>query len=112
MVTRRSPWSVIRGAAVLIALSQLSAVSRPLSAQSGFTDAFAPSEFSARRARVMEQIGDGIAVIQGSAEFPAYQTFRQNAQFFYLTGFEVPRAVLVIDGKAKKSTLFTASTYR
>ena len=32
--------------------------------------------------------------------------FRQNNQFFYLTGVEVPRAILVIDGRAKSSTLF------
>jgi Xaa-Pro aminopeptidase len=83
-----------------------------LSAQSGFTDAFQPAEFAARRAKVMEKIGDGIAVIQGSAEWPGYVAFRQNAQFFYLTGVEVPRAVLVIDGKAHSSTLFLAATYR
>src|SRR5204862_5882574 len=62
--------------------------------------------------KVMEKIGDGIAVIQGSAEFPAYLAFRQNAQFFYLTGVEAPRAVLVIDGKSRKSTLILPATYR
>ncbi len=35
-----------------------------------FTDAFPPEEFSARRARVMEAIGDGVAVLQGAAEYP------------------------------------------
>src|SRR5262245_53550336 len=77
-----------------------------LGAQFGFTNAFKPEEFTAHRARVMEKIGDGIAVIQGSAEFPAYVKFRQNNQFFYLTGVEVPRAVLLIDGKTHSSTLF------
>ena len=60
----------------------------------------------------METIGDGIAVIQGSAEWPGYVAFRQNAQFFYLIDVEVPRAALVIDGKAKTSTIFLATTYR
>ena len=78
----------------------------------GFTDAFTPAEFAARRAKVMEKIGDGIAVIQGSAEYPAYLAFRQNAQFFYLTGVEAPRAVLVIDGKRHTSTLILPATYR
>lgn len=95
-----------------LSLLVFSLAGTPLAAQSGFTDAFTPAEFAARRAKVMEQIGDGVAVIQGSAEWPGYVAFRQNAQFFYLTGVEVPRAVLVIDGKTKSSTIFLASTYR
>ena len=71
-----------------------------------FTDAFPPEEFAARRARVMEAIGDGVAVLQGATEYPAYVKFRQNNQFFYLTGIEVPRAILVIDGKTKQSTAY------
>src|SRR5574338_105748 len=71
-----------------------------------FTAAFPPEEFAARRAKVMEKIGEGVAVIQGAAESPAYVKFRQNNQFFYLTGVEVPRAIAVIDGRSKKSTLF------
>lgn len=71
-----------------------------------FTDALPLEEFAGRRARVMEQIGEGVAILQGAAEYPAYVKFRQNNQFFYLTGVEVPRAILVIDGRAKSSTLF------
>ena len=71
-----------------------------------FTDSVPAEEFAVRRAKVMEQIGDGAVVIQGAAEYPAYVKFRQNNQFFYLTGVEVPRAILVIDGRAKTSTLF------
>ena len=54
----------------------------------------------------MEAIGDGVAVLQGATEYPAYVKFRQNNQFFYLTGIEVPRAILVIDGKTKQSTAY------
>jgi Xaa-Pro aminopeptidase len=71
-----------------------------------FTDAFPKEEFAARRARVMAQIGDGMAVIQGATETNAYEKFRQSNQFFYLTGVEVPRAILTIDGRAKASTLY------
>jgi Xaa-Pro aminopeptidase len=71
-----------------------------------FTDSLPAEEFAARRARVMEQIGDGVVVIQGAAEYPAYVKFRQNNQFFYLTGVEVPRSILIIDGRAKTATLF------
>lgn len=78
-----------------------------LSAQAPlFTTAFPAEEFAVRRARVMQKVGDGVAILQGAAEYPAYVKFRQNNQFYYLTGVEVPRAIVVIDGRAKKTTLF------
>ena len=54
----------------------------------------------------MAAIGDGVAVIQGATETSAYEKFRQSNQFFYLTGVEVPRAILTIDGRTKTSTLY------
>jgi Xaa-Pro aminopeptidase len=71
-----------------------------------FTDAFPPEEFAARRTRLMTEIGDGVAILQGAAERAGYLKFRQNNQFFYLTGVEVPRALLILDGRAKTTTLF------
>jgi Xaa-Pro aminopeptidase len=71
-----------------------------------FTDVLPPDEFAARRARVMTAIGDGVAVLHGAPEMAAEVAFRQNNQFFYLTGVEVPRAVLTIDGRTKQSTLY------
>ena len=71
-----------------------------------FTDAFPAEEFAARRARVMEQIGNGVAILQGATESPGYRKFRQNNQFFYLTGVEVPRGIVVIDGRARTTTLY------
>ena len=71
-----------------------------------FTDSITPAEFAARRAKVMAAIGDGVAVLSGATETSTYTKFRQGAQFFYLSGVEVPRAILVIDGRAKSSTLF------
>jgi Xaa-Pro aminopeptidase len=71
-----------------------------------FTDAFPPEEFAERRSRVMEKIGDGVVIIRGTTELPGYIKFRQNNQFFYLTGVEVPRAILMLDGRAKRSTLY------
>lgn len=76
------------------------------SAQPLFTDALPKEEFAARRARLMEKIGDGVAIIEGAAETGNSLKFRQNNQFYYLSGVEVPRAILLIDGKTKKSTLF------
>ena len=85
----------------VFALVPASAMQPPL-----FTDALPKEEFAARRARVMERIGDGIAVLQGATETAAYEKFRQSNQFFYLTGVEVPRAILTIDGRTRTSTLY------
>jgi Xaa-Pro aminopeptidase len=71
-----------------------------------FTDALPAAEFAARRARVMDRIGDGVVAMQGAAEPAAYTKFRQSNQFFYLTGVAAPRAMLVIDGRARTSTLY------
>jgi len=73
-----------------------------------FTDALPKEEFAARRARVMEQIGDAVVVVQGTTETSSYEKFRQSNQFFYLSGIEVPRAILVIDGRTKSSALYIA----
>ena len=73
-----------------------------------FTDALPKEEFAARRARVMQEIGDAVVVIQGGTETSSYEKFRQSNQFFYLTGVEVPRAILTIDGRTRTSTLYIA----
>jgi len=77
-----------------------------------FTDVFPLDEFAARRARVMAAIGDGVAVLHGAPEMAAEVAFRQNNQLFYLTGVEVPRAVLTIDGRTKQSTLYLQTPRR
>ena len=59
----------------------------------------------ARRAALMDRIGTGVAVIQGTSErsndppdsdYPQDSDFRQDNDFFYLTGLEVPDAWLVL----------------
>ena len=71
-----------------------------------FATSLPAEEFAARRAKVLDAIGDGVAVLQGAAEYPAFVRFRQNSQFYYLTGVEVPRALLLLDGRARAATLF------
>src|SRR3954453_21392747 len=80
----------------------------PLWAQPVFrgSEIFPAEEFAARRAKVMAQIGDGVAIVLGATEPPGEMPFRQNSQFFYLTGVAEPRAVAMIDGKTKQTTLF------
>src|SRR5439155_14987641 len=45
-----------------------------------------------------------------ATETSAYEKFRQSNQFYYLTGVETPRAILVMDGRAKTTTLFLNPT--
>ena len=91
-------------AALAVAVLLASAPQQP--ARAVFTATQPVAEFAARRTAVMQTIGDGVAILQGATERPVYKKFRQSAQFFYLTGVEVPRALLIVDGRHKRSTLF------
>ncbi len=70
------------------------------------SEIFPSEEFAARRLLVMAQIGDGVAIVLGTTEPPGEMPFRQNSQFFYLTGVTEPRASVIIDGRTKKTTVF------
>src|SRR5688500_265264 len=93
----------MKSATLLITFLLLAPVA---SAQPLFTDSLPKQEFADRRARLMEKIGDGVAIIQGTTETGNAKKFRQNNQFYYLTGVEVPRAILLVDGRTKRSALF------
>ncbi len=62
--------------------------------------------FAARRAKLIEKIGDGVAVIFGNESHPYSVKFRQSPDFYYLTGIEEPNSVLVINGARKVSAVF------
>ena len=94
----------MRRASLVVAMLLVSA--GLTSAQPLFTDSLPKEEFAERRAKLFDKIGDGVAIIQGTAETGNAKKFRQNNQFYYLTGVEVPRAILIMDGKTKRSTLF------
>ena len=73
-----------------------------------FQTNFSSDEFSSRRAKVFDKIGDNtLAVLQG-ADPPvgAFDLFRQSNEFFYLCGVEVPYAYLLLDGRDRKTTLY------
>ena len=91
---------------LLLAALFLVGFSAESSAQPLITNIFPPEEFAARRAKVLEQIGDGVAIVQGTTERPGEQPLRQSNHFYYLCGVVEPRAILVLDGKTKRSTLY------
>jgi Xaa-Pro aminopeptidase len=64
-------------------------------------------EFHAgRRAELMKRVGDELLVFRGLADSRENLAFRQDKNFWYLTGIESPGAALVLDGKKKKEVLF------
>ncbi len=73
---------------------------------------FEKSEHAARRAKFMEKIPDGAAIILGATTPVSDKQFLQNSDFFYFTGVEIPNALLLMDGKRKESTLFFSISER
>jgi Xaa-Pro aminopeptidase len=60
-----------------------------------------PAHYAARRSAFMELLGDTIAIIPAGALQPRNDDvdhpFRQNSDFFFLTGFTEPDAIAVLD---------------
>lgn len=87
---------------VLAAALALHLAAPPARAQAAFPSA----EFAARRAKIFEQIGDGVAVVFAGEPHVHAVKFRQAPDFYYLTGVEEPAAVLLLVGATKQSLLF------
>jgi len=64
------------------------------------------SSFAARREALMKKIEGSIAVLEGAPETREYTAFRQDNNFYYLTGVETPSAYLLIDGVRHQIVLF------
>ena len=68
---------------------------------------FPKETLQARRDKVHEAIGsEASALVRGSPKNPDHNLFRQNNDFYYLCGVEVPHAYLYLDGKSQTTTLF------
>jgi Xaa-Pro aminopeptidase len=79
-------------------------VAPPAAGQEGSPAGAVPSSFlEARRARLLESLQGRIAVIGADrlrdieGDYPQDSDFRQDADFFYLTGLEEPEAWLVLN---------------
>lgn len=71
---------------------------------------FDKSEYGTRRTRLMEKIPDGVAVLMGATPATGYGEFVQNNDMMYFAGVEIPNAFLIVDGRARTSTLFFTIT--
>ena len=67
---------------------------------------YPPEEFSARRARLAKVLQRGTLVMFGATSASPGVRFRQDNDFFYLTGNESLNAVLVMDAASGDSHLF------
>ena len=72
---------------------------------------FNSQEFRARRDQLIQQMGEGVAIIPTAPETirtrDSHYPYRFDSYFYYLTGFKEPEAVLfVMAGKSPKTILF------
>ncbi len=72
---------------------------------------FDPARYQRRRQALLQQLGsDGIAVVFAAPEQrrsnDSFFPFRQDSYLYYLTGFNEPEAVLVLNGREQSSTLY------
>ena len=91
----------LRSALFVLALSVLS-IAVPSAERMGYP----PEEFAARRAKLAQALQRGSLIMFGATEAPAGTRFRQDNDFFYLTGNEALNAVLVVDAPGGQSHLF------
>jgi Xaa-Pro aminopeptidase len=73
---------------------------------------FERSEYAARRARLMAAVPDGAAIVLGAQPVAGYNPYFQNNDFMYLSGVEIPDAVLIVDGRRMQTTLFFTMSER
>ncbi|MCG6963360.1 MAG: aminopeptidase P N-terminal domain-containing protein [Acidobacteria bacterium] len=68
-----------------------------------------PEAYRERRWRLAEAVGPGTIVVWGAGDERGYGdvgTFRQDPTFFYLTGVELPNAILVLRPQEEYEALF------
>src|SRR5450432_4050070 len=68
------------------------------------------NEFKARRDRALAALHPGVLVIPSAPlairNNDVEHEYRQDSDFFYLTGFDEPESVAVLDAQARTTTLF------
>ncbi len=67
---------------------------------------YPPEEFAARRQALAKTVGRGMVLLFAASSAPSGIRFRQDHDFFYLTGNESLNAALAIDASTGQSHLF------
>ena len=96
-----------RGRTLAAALVLPFLLSVPAAAQVGSPAGAVPVErLEARRQALLERMGEGVAVIRSAQvrsitrDYPQDSDFRQDNDFFYLTGLETPSSAVVLIARA------------
>jgi Xaa-Pro aminopeptidase/dienelactone hydrolase len=99
-------------AAAILTLMALLAAAYPVRGQSDV--ALPSSAYVARRQRLAKETGAAAVIIPGAYLVGAEGPFKQDADFWYLTGVESPYAVLVMTKQAGavRTTLFLPEKYQ
>lgn len=92
-----------RAARLLLAAAVLLPAPAIVAAQEGSPAGPIPVQYlTARRADLLKRIGNGVAVIRSAekrsieGDYPQDSDYRENNDFFYLTGLETPQSWLVL----------------
>lgn len=67
---------------------------------------FSPDECARRRSRLMKDAGEGLIILFGETAAPPGARFRQDNDFYYLTGSDDQGAVLVLAASRGEAHLF------
>jgi Xaa-Pro aminopeptidase len=107
------PTARTRAVMVLIACAMTTFAATPLSAQVGSPAGAVPVDLlEQRRSALLDAIGNGVAVVRSAdsrtTDYPQDSDYRENNDFFYLTGLEAPGSflVLVADGDSREAILY------
>ncbi len=69
------------------------------------------SVYQARRQKLLQCIGDAVLILPAASKIirnrDCHYPFRQDSDFWYLSAFNEPDAIMVLDGKTGKTTLFS-----
>lgn len=71
-----------------------------------FQKHFTPTEFARRRSCLMEKVGQEACVLLRGRLEPWGPRFLQSKTFFYFSGVEIAGAMLLIDARNRKTTLY------
>ncbi len=75
--------------------------------------AFPKEVYAARRARLVSQTGDALVMVPGRYSIGEEDLFKQDPNFWYVTGVESPYAILVmVPGAAARTVIFLPEQYQ
>lgn len=92
----------MRPMAMILALCLIFGAAAPLAERMGYP----PEEFAARRQKLATALGRGLLVMFGATTLTPGIRFRQDNDFYYLTGNESLNAALVVDASTGAAHLF------